>query len=142
MNENGIHAPEPARPESRVRDHLANERAFLAWVRTSLGLIGIGFVLARMGVFLQQFAMVSGSTPRHEFRGSHEFLITGVIFLGLGTVISIASGWLYQRSRIAIDAGRFEPARQTVTALTIIVGFGSLAITVLLLRQLFTLGES
>jgi uncharacterized membrane protein YidH (DUF202 family) len=33
----------------KIRDHLANERTFLAWVRTALGLIGLGFVLARMG---------------------------------------------------------------------------------------------
>jgi putative membrane protein len=140
MSENGTPTPGPPRPESRVRDHLANERTFLAWIRTALGLIGIGFVLARMGVFLRQLAMVGGSAPRHEFRGSHEFLITGVVFLLLGAFLCMGSGWLYHRQREAIDAGRYEPARHTVTSLTVVVVLGSLAITGLVLWQLISLG--
>jgi putative membrane protein len=119
---------------------LANERTFLAWVRTALGLIGIGFVVTRMGVFLRQLSMVSESASRHEFRGSHEFLITGVIFLLLGIVICLGSGWAYHRSCKAIDAGQYEPLRHTVTALTLVVVLGSLAITGLVLWQLINLG--
>jgi putative membrane protein len=36
--------------ESTARDHLANERTFLAWVRTALGLVGLGVLLERLGV--------------------------------------------------------------------------------------------
>jgi putative membrane protein len=128
------------RPEGRVRDHLANERTYLAWVRTALGLIGIGFVLARMGVFLRQLAMMSGSATHQEFRGGHEFLITGVVFLLLGATICLGAGRLYQRSRKAIDSGQFEPAHRTITVLTVVVVLGTLVITGLVLRQLFTLG--
>src|SRR5258708_9696937 len=99
MDENKTLIPQPPRPDSRVRDHLANERTFLAWIRTALGLVGIGFVLARMGVFLRQLSTVAGSSPRPEFRGSHEFLITGVIFLLFGTSLCLGSRWLYQPAR-------------------------------------------
>jgi putative membrane protein len=34
--------------DSTARDHLANERTFLAWVRTALGLIGLGVLLERL----------------------------------------------------------------------------------------------
>jgi len=37
-----------AQVEATVRDHLANERTFLAYVRTSLALVGFGFVIARL----------------------------------------------------------------------------------------------
>src|SRR5438270_681550 len=127
--------------EGTVRDHLANERTFLAWVRTALGLVGIGFVLARMGVFLRQLSMVGESTPRHEFRGSHEFLITGVFFLLLGIVICLGSVWAYHRSRKAIDASQYEPLGHMVTALTAVVVLASLAITGLVLWQLIYLDE-
>jgi putative membrane protein len=119
---------------------LANERTFLAWVRTALGLIGMGFVLARMGLFLRQLSIVSESVPRREFRGSQEFLITGVIFLLLGIVICLWAGWTYHRSCKAIDAGQYEPLRHTVTVLTVVVVLGSLAITGLVLWQLINLG--
>ncbi|NJL80098.1 MAG: DUF202 domain-containing protein [Richelia sp. SM2_1_7] len=31
--------------ESRLREHLANERTFLAWLRTSISLIGFGLAI-------------------------------------------------------------------------------------------------
>src|SRR5207302_9993987 len=42
---------------TRAREHLANERTLLAWVRTSLALMGLGFVVARFGLFLRQLAV-------------------------------------------------------------------------------------
>jgi len=33
----------------RQREHQANERTFLAWLRTSIALIGFGFAIARFG---------------------------------------------------------------------------------------------
>lgn len=44
---------EPPRPVDDPRVYLAAERTYLAWVRTSLGLIGFGFVVARFGHTLQ-----------------------------------------------------------------------------------------
>ena len=112
---------------SRTRDHLANERTFLAWVRTALGLIGLGFVLARMGLFLEQLA--SSSLPDGpRFRGGHEFMASGVVFLVLGTMLGGWSAYLHDRTRRAIDAGRYEPDRATVRALAVVVVVGGLAV--------------
>ena len=136
MGRDGSPVEGAKRPESRVRDHLANERTFLAWVRTALGLIGVGFVLARMGVFLRQLPMGAGALPRPEVRGSREFLVTGMIFLLFGTAICVGSGWLYHRSREAIEEGRYEPARHAASILSVAVALGSLVITGLVLWQL------
>ncbi len=38
----------------RQREHQANERTFLAWLRTAIALIGFGFAIARFGLFLSQ----------------------------------------------------------------------------------------
>src|SRR5262245_46255244 len=108
----------PARSPSRVRDHLANERTFLAWVRTALGLIGLGFVLARMGLFLRQLATVGGDGAAGNLRAGHEFLVVGVAFLVLGTALGGWTGRFYERGRRAIDEDRFEPARRRVLALS------------------------
>lgn len=124
-----MNAPENA-SSARVRDHLANERTFLAWARTSLGLIGLGFVLARMGLFLRQLA---GLGLIHEGRGirlqaGHEFLISGVAFLLIGTAVCTLSGRRYQANRRAIDTGQYEPAHATVSLLTALVVVGGLVI--------------
>ncbi|WP_345229811.1 DUF202 domain-containing protein [Olivibacter ginsenosidimutans] len=35
-------------------DHLANERTFLAWIRTSLTFMGLGFVVVKFSLFIKQ----------------------------------------------------------------------------------------
>jgi putative membrane protein len=116
-----------------VRDHLANERTFLAWVRTALGLIGLGFVLARMGLFLRQLAF-AGVTP--QARGLHagrEFLISGVVFLLIGIAVCAWSSRLYRRNRRAIDEENYEPDTRTALALTFVVVTGGLIVVGLVL---------
>jgi putative membrane protein len=46
--------------DADVRDRLAAERTFLAWIRTRIALMGFGFVVARFGLFLQQFRVIQG----------------------------------------------------------------------------------
>ncbi len=43
--------PAEARPVAQLRDYLAEERTFLAWIRTGISLMGFGFVVARFGIF-------------------------------------------------------------------------------------------
>ncbi len=115
----------------RTRDHLANERTFLAWVRTALGLIGMGFVLARMGLFLRQFAAdgINGAHP-HGHPGG-EFMVSGVVFLAIGTGLAGMSAWLHDRNRRAIDAGDYQPSRLAVFGLAAVVVAGGLVIAAL-----------
>jgi putative membrane protein len=40
--------------ELPVRDHLANERTLLSWIRLSIAVSGLGFVVARFGLFLDE----------------------------------------------------------------------------------------
>jgi uncharacterized membrane protein YidH (DUF202 family) len=45
--------PVEEKPGADLRDYLAEERTFLAWIRTGLTLMGFGFVVARFGLFLR-----------------------------------------------------------------------------------------
>ena len=47
---------------ARAREHLANERTLLAWIRTALALMGMGFVVARFGLFLRQLGVEASRT--------------------------------------------------------------------------------
>jgi uncharacterized membrane protein YidH (DUF202 family) len=48
------------KPAVDLRDYLAEERTFLAWIRTGLTLMGFGFVVARFGLFLQMMQITRG----------------------------------------------------------------------------------
>jgi putative membrane protein len=39
-------------------DHLANERTFLAWIRTSVAIMGFGFVVVKFALFIKQIPLV------------------------------------------------------------------------------------
>jgi len=41
-----------------LRDRLAAERTFLAWIRTGIALMAFGFVVARFGLFLQRLQII------------------------------------------------------------------------------------
>lgn len=48
------------------RIYFAAERTLLAWVRTGLAMMGFGFVVARIGLFLRELATVRDAAPPHH----------------------------------------------------------------------------
>jgi putative membrane protein len=42
----------------KSREHLANERTFLAWIRTSIALMGFGFVIVKFTLFLKEISLL------------------------------------------------------------------------------------
>lgn len=123
---------------SRTRDHLSNERTFLAWIRTTLALIGLGFLLARLGLFLE-YSANDGLLLGDAEAGGHlgrEFVLNGLAVLLLGVVLAGWSGWLYRRTAAQIEEDRYEPASGTVLVLTVAVIVGGLAIIALVVWRL------
>jgi len=43
-------------------DHAANERTFLAWIRTGLAVVAFGFFLVKLNIFVD--AVGTGSLPQ------------------------------------------------------------------------------
>jgi putative membrane protein len=38
-----------------ANDHLANERTFLAWIRTGIGIMGFGFVVVKFSKLIMMY---------------------------------------------------------------------------------------
>jgi putative membrane protein len=135
-----VSSPQPPSTSPFVREHLANERTFLAWVRTSLSLIGLGFVLARMGVFLRELGNAGAPHLAHRIPGGGEFIGTGVVFVILGTVLGGWSGRRFHRVRRGIDESRFEPALNVANLVTGVVVVGGLLIVTLIVWRILIQG--
>ncbi|UUZ66368.1 DUF202 domain-containing protein (plasmid) [Polaromonas sp. P1-6] len=75
------------------RVFFAAERTLLAWQRTAIALIGLGFVVERFGLFMRMFA-AGASLPAAHGRTS---LIFGVLFLLLGAAVAAVSSVQYTR---------------------------------------------
>jgi putative membrane protein len=122
----------------RQREHQANERTFLAWLRTSIALIGFGFAIARFGLFLRQlyFSTTGQVAPTHPIWNSETLGISLVIF-GISTIALAA--WQYNRTFWQIESGNYRPNRALVWLMTVVViGLGIFSIPLLLLRDLPT----
>ena len=101
--------------QTEVREHLANERTLLSWVRTGVSLISLGLVVERAGALAKAANLQVGSTSGSEFFG------LGLAMLGALTLILGTGQFL--RNRRSIATGNFE---SSVTIYLIIVA-GSLA---------------
>jgi putative membrane protein len=49
--------------EQDPRVYFAAERTFLAWIRTGLGLMGVGFAVSRFGLFLRELSASASHLP-------------------------------------------------------------------------------
>jgi putative membrane protein len=119
----------------RIREHQANERTFLAWLRTSIALIGFGFAIARFGIFLRQIntAFTQQETPVNPFFNSENLGIFLVVF----GIITIALAALrYNQVFWQIEKGDYRPQRLPVLIMTgAVIIFGLLSIPLLLIRN-------
>ena len=123
--------PKHNRPPDRQREHQANERTFLAWLRTSIALIGFGFAIARFGLFLQQFQEIP-SSETHPFLNSQTLGIGLVIF---GIAVIVLAAWRYNQVFSQIEQGAYRPSRWAIWLLTGIMTVLGLLSLPLLTRQ-------
>lgn len=92
---------------NRFSDHAANERTFLAWVRTAITVMAFGFLLERFDIFIAYATRTDGKAiPELHVRAS-EWLGLGLLLFG-ALVILFATVRFHQH-RIAIDSDQNVP---------------------------------
>jgi putative membrane protein len=107
-------------------DHAANERTFLAWVRTAIAVMAFGFLVERFDLFLQ----IAGQTlarralsPTGQLAGN----VVGLILIGLGAATIILALLRFRRTARQIDSperlpGSGERLDLALAALLVILG--------------------
>ena len=99
-----------------LREVLAAERTFLAWIRTGLALMGFGFVVARFGIFLRevQLAKLLPEAPTYDVS-----LWFGTGLITLGVIVHLLSAWKHIQLARQLDSG--EPARSRPSTLAVLI---------------------
>lgn len=113
-----IEDKKPVRVGNR-RVHMANERTFLAWIRTSIGIMAFGFVLERFALFIKQMSYVLGnSNIANTLPPSHGYSsIAGIFLVGLGALMSVLAFIRYKKVQRQIN----EDTYQTSSILNILL---------------------
>jgi inner membrane protein YidH len=119
----------PPQKLGKAADHLANERTFLAWIRTSISIIVFGFVVARFGITLREFLRVQGNAD-HE---SGLSLLIGVGFITMGIFMALAATFRYRTTMRQLDADQFKPAGTIVVVLGVIAALFGVILAIYLI---------
>jgi putative membrane protein len=92
------------------RFHQANERTLLAWIRTAMGLMALGFVIARVG-----------ATPADD-RAAR---LLGVLFVALGIALVALGTWRHRRTSAALRSGTEPvPAGEVIVVALLVAAVG------------------
>jgi putative membrane protein len=103
--------------DSTARDHLASERTFLAWVRTALGVVGLGVIIGKL---VESEGLVAE--------------ITGLALIGFGAVMLIYAVVRFHRLSQIMEQGRYEvsywgPTLVAIVSLMIAIGAVALIVS-------------
>jgi len=116
------------------RVHMANERTFLAWIRTSIGIMAFGFVVEKFALFIKQMSLALGKAnmvkalpPAHGYSA-----IVGIFLVGLGTLMSLLAFIRYKKVEKQID----EDTYQLTSVLDLLLALSVLAVGIFLVVYL------
>ncbi len=90
----------------KVSDHLANERTFLAWVRTGIAVMAFGFVIERFGLLLRELGLKVGLGSNSSI---HYSKWLGIVVTILGIIMLIVALFHFVQVRRTIDEERYKP---------------------------------
>jgi putative membrane protein len=116
-------------------DHAANERTYLAWVRTALAFMAFGLVVERFDLFLRSLAEL-GQSAAHD-AVSEISRAAGLVLILLGVVVLATSTYRYLRFKRLISSRETREfgASRTDLVLVAIVGFLGLCMSIYVVAQ-------
>jgi putative membrane protein len=122
-------------------DHAANERTYLAWVRTAIAVMAFGFLVERFDLILR---MMPASVPVHVASPHHLRLgaLAGLALMMAGLAIVVVATARFLRAGREIDddqphAGAGSRLDLALSAMLLLLGcalFGYLAVNIYNLR--------
>jgi putative membrane protein len=119
----------------RARDHLANERTYLAWVRTAVATIVFGFAIGRFGIALRQLAAAQGA----PIRTTGLSLWFGTASMLIGVVLMLAAFVRFRRIERDLENGVFQRSDALIKFVAAVVVVFGIALTVYLVFTDFEL---
>lgn len=109
-------------------DHAANERTFLAWVRTAIAVMAFGFLIARFNLFVriaaQSLGTAAGRALSSQVNGFGN--VAGLALIAAGTMVVIVAALRFVRTRRAIDSAseHLPSARADLLLAALILALG------------------
>ncbi|MGM0900922.1 MAG: YidH family protein [Bacillota bacterium] len=102
----------PSEESKYIQQHLANERTFLAWVRTAIAIMGVGFLVTNL-----HFSMIDNLTAGGDMLAT----IIGLASVGLGVLTVLMSMIVYFKKIHSINNQSFVSSKTYIVTLSTII---------------------
>jgi putative membrane protein len=112
-------------------DHLANERTFLAWIRTSIGIMAFGFVVVKFSLFVKQLSLVLDKKDIAQPKGYSS--LAGIVLVTVGAAISLLSWLRYKSTERQLNQGEYKNSSLLITALSAFIFLVSIFLIIYLI---------
>ena len=106
--------------DKKATEHLANERTFLAWVRTSIAIMSLGFVVAKFGLWMREIAGRMSEAPSNHGSGLSPFIGAGMI--AFGGLLALLAAVRFHKVNRQIELGKVQADRGLVVLITLAMG--------------------
>ncbi len=120
--------------QNNTSDHLANERTFLAWMRSSIGIMAFGFVVVKFSLFVKQISLLLGKENIIHQKGYSG--IIGIILVAVGTITAVLSYIRYKHSEKQLNEGNYKHSSLLITVLTAFIFLVSIFLIGYLLQSI------
>lgn len=110
--------------KQNVNDHLANERTLLAWVRTAIGIMAFGFVVAKSSLFIKQLSLILGKpgSADHSLLSEFGYSAPVGILLVFAGAVSLLFGLLrYRQTKRQIENHDFQTSSPLLYILVVVI---------------------
>lgn len=107
----------------RYSDHAANERTFLAWVRTAIAVMAFGFVIEKFDLFLRAIAPQT-ALKQLAPHGQKFANAAGLAFIGIGVAMIVIAGirFVWTTKAIELEEVVSSPGERFDLALAALIG--------------------
>jgi putative membrane protein len=119
--------------KGNTTDHLANERTYLAWMRTSIGIMAFGFVVVKFSLFVKRISILLGHPVTVPNRGYSA--IVGIVLVLIGTITTIFSYIRYRQSEKQIRKGIYVHSTLLITIITVFILIASILLIAYLINS-------
>ena len=112
----------------RYSDHAANERTFLAWVRTAIAIMAFGFLVQKFDLFLR-IAGQSLGTRTTPAGSSIVGTTAGLLLIVLGGAMMVFAAIRFRKTTLDIDAEGMRPgpgSRLDITLVALLFLLGAI----------------
>ncbi len=119
-----------------IREHLANERTFLSWIRTSIAILAFGFIMEKFSLYMRLYLTeLALSAPVKKPGPETHTGFFGIFFIIISALIIILATVRFKVIQKQIDARAYRPSATLDLLLAATVLFVAIIMAFYLLRS-------